>query len=245
MLSFLILIIGLMSEYRIFSKFWEEKIIHQHQMKFFFLIFFILSSFITFLIRKNPLLVWFLMLIANLLSFFVPIVIQKRRKNDFQRESLAVLDKIISSVKSGRSFRDTLKSFHDHHLIHSYYFNEIFQAIFLDQSPEQISSDTLVQRFYFELRQIAVNQHRMTDRLIALRRTLKTETWFRQKTSQALLQTRAQSIIMTILYVALSFFVFLGGQLKGNFDILLTSTTLYFAGSLWIWRMGRNYKWKG
>lgn len=244
MLSFLILIIGLMSEYRIFSKFWEEKIIRKEQMKFFFLLFFILSFVISILFQKKPFLVWFVMLIANLLSFFVPFIIQKRRKNDFQRESIVLMDKIISSVKSGSSFRDTLKSLQDKNGTQSYYFSEIFQAIFLDQSPERISSDAQVQRLYFEMKQITGNPHRIADRLVALRRTLKTEAWFAQKTKQALLQSRAQSLIMTVLYLALFFFVFWSGQLKGNSDIILISILLYSIGTFWVWKMGRGYRWK-
>jgi len=244
MASFLILIVGLLSEFRLLRLFSEEKIIRDHQRKFFSFIFFIFSAGIALFFQKKPILIWLILLSANFLSYFVPFFIRQKRKGDFELKAIELIDVLVTLVKSGRSFREAIKRVQTENMGTPFYFQEIFQAISIEQAPERMSSDAQVQRIYTELLQISKSQHRISDKLVALRRILKTERWFKMKIKQVLLQSRAQSIVMSTLYVGLLSYVFGSVGIGGNMDLIIFSLALYFLGTIWIWKMGRSYQWK-
>lgn len=244
MVSFLVFVVVLVSELRLLRLFWEEKIIREHQKKIFSIFFFIFSATVVISFSKKPIFVWFILFGVNFLSYFVPVLIKKRRKDDFEQKAIELVDVMTASIKSGRSFRETIKRIQIESKGTIFYFQEIFQAISLEQTPERISSDAQVQRFYIELLQISKSQHRIADRLVSLRRTMKTERWFKLKIKQVLLQSRAQSFIMTILYVALMGYILGSYGVGRNLDLILASVGLYLSGTIWIWKMGRSYQWK-
>lgn len=242
--SFLIILVGLMSQNRILGHFVKEKIIQRSEKKIFLALFLIIYSSLVLFSLNKPIFIWFIVVLVNILSFLIPELIKNRRKNDFQEKSLVFVDSIIGFLKSGRSFRDTLKIIKEENQFQFYLFDEIIEAISLNQRPEHLSSDIQVQRLYSELLFIMNSQHRVIEKMVSFRHVLKTELWFTKKAKQALLQSRIQSLMMSIFYISLIVFNLYSGNIKGNFDLLFYSIGLFTLGFYWIWKMGRNYKWK-
>jgi len=242
--SFIIILVGLLSQNRILGHFMKEKIIQRSEKKFFLALFIIIYSLLVIISVNKPIFIWFIVVLVNILSFLIPELIKNRRKNDFQEKSLVFVDSIIGFLKSGRSFRDTLKVIKEENQFKFYLFDEIIDAISLNQRPERLSSDNQVQRLYAELLLISNSQHRVIEKMVSFRHVLKTEFWFMKKSKQALLQSRIQSIMMSIFYVSLIIFNLYSGNLRGNIDLFFYSLILFTLGFYWIWKMGRSYKWK-
>lgn len=116
--------------------------------------------------------------------------------------------------------------------------------------PEQVSRlsrswlfDRSFSRLVSELRWIDRESSTPVRSLIDLREQLRKESKIRRRSGHATAQTRAQSIVMTLLFVALAAFsvVFFGGARTTTW--ILLSMPLFVVGSIWIWRGGRTIRW--
>lgn len=241
---FLIFFLGLMSGYRIILGLEQKKIIQSRQLKFFLGLFSILIATISVLFQQNPILIWFFIIFLNFLLLLAPILIQKHRKKQFEQDTIHILSYLITSLKSGKSLRESIHNLQQGSYRASYYFTEIFQSLGLSQTSDRVSSDPDVQRIYLELLQIAKAQHRVVDRLTALRRTLKTEFWFQERVKQALLQGRVQTLVMFLLFVCLLSYLFFTKQLQSNLNFVFIASFLYGIGLFWAYRLGSQYQWK-
>ena len=112
-----------------------------------------------------------------------------------------------------------------------------------EKSPRSWLFDRSFGRLVSELRWIDRESSTPVRSLGELRERLRNETKIRRRSGQATAQTRAQSIVMTLLFVALAIFSmsFFGGS-----DVvrwILLSAPLFLVGSIWIWRGGRTIRW--
>lgn len=111
------------------------------------------------------------------------------------------------------------------------------------KSPRSWLFDRSFARLVSELRWIDSESSTPVRSLSELRERLRNETKIRRRSGQATAQTRAQSIVMTLLFVALAIFSmsFFGSSAVVRW--ILLSAPLFFVGSIWIWRGGRTIRW--
>ncbi|MBL7689534.1 MAG: hypothetical protein JNJ49_15965 [Bdellovibrionaceae bacterium] len=110
-------------------------------------------------------------------------------------------------------------------------------------SPRSWLFDRSFARLVSELRWIDRESPTPVRSLNDLRERLRNETKIRRRSGQATAQTRAQSIVMTLLFVALAIFSM---SFFGTSEVvrwILLSAPLFIVGSIWIWRGGRRIRW--
>ncbi|MGE4131240.1 MAG: hypothetical protein AB7F86_06355 [Bdellovibrionales bacterium] len=85
--------------------------------------------------------------------------------------------------------------------------------------------------------------HHVVDRLFSLRQSLAAATTFRRKSGQALRQAHLQCGVLVLLHLGLVLFSVGRTGLLKNFDLILWSTALNFAGLAVLRLMARRTKW--
>jgi hypothetical protein len=147
-------------------------------------------------------------------------------------------------MTSGKSFRECLLSFvgTKDHL--NYIFCEICSQIVSSTTVGITSTSKNATRVYMELVKIDGSTQKKIEKLKAFRYQLKIEEKFRQKSRTAQLQARAQSVVLSILYILSLFYVFSAFERTLSFQILIISLVLFTSGTVWIWKLGRSMKWK-
>lgn len=172
-------------------------------------------------------------------------VLIKRRSLHFRNSLVAVLALISLKMKTGRSFRRALSEVTaESEPRLRVKLSEIGSVVVFSPQKGMPHADPFISSFVSELILIDQQPHAATRRLAVFRDKLRIEDDFRRKSGQVLARIRAQSIIMTGLYVALASFIIWKFGWKTSFHIYLLSAALFSVGLLWMWRGGRNLKWK-
>jgi Flp pilus assembly protein TadB len=241
---FFILVIGFLSNHRILQRWRSKKIITDTIFVSISLLAGIFFVFVLIFSLESSRVAWLAAIFGNTLSLFVPFIVEKRRKRDFESQAVHVMDAIILSVKSGKPLREALSVLRASSSGISFYFTEIVDAIELQQQATFVSKDKKVRRMYEELLFISQSCHRTIEKLEAFRTLLRTEEWFQKKTRQALLQSRAQSVVVGLMYFAVLVYTLLRDGPFRNLDIIGYSSLLLTFGTIWIWKMGSRYRWK-
>jgi len=192
---------------------------------------------------QHALLCWIYLVFLNLAALLLPNLVEISRKREFRRNLLPAVDALLMSVRSGRSFRESLQTVGQKRL-YGYYFSEICSLVVLRQSQGLVSSDALTKRVFIELLRIDFTTHKIAERLKSFRHSLKVEESFRQKSSLMTLQARAQSIILSLMYVSVFAYVSCCFGLRENMTAVTVSSALFLVGTIWIWRIGRRHRWK-
>ncbi len=94
-----------------------------------------------------------------------------------------------------------------------------------------------------ELRRIDLLSRSQLLELERWRARLRTERIFRRRSVQAMAQVRAQSIILTTIYVLLAVFSSMAFGWTSMRGSLRLSLPIFLIGLFFVWRGGRNIKW--
>ncbi len=186
------------------------------------------------------------------LSVFSPLAIAaivslgliQRRSAGFRAHIRETLALISLKMKSGRSFRQALAevtSESDGRVRAK--LTEIANVVVFSQQKSDIS-DSFICEVIAELAQVDRNPHCASRRLAVFREKLRIEDDFRHKSGQVLARIRAQSLIMTGLFLALLAFMSVKFGFKSNGETMLISGLLFGTGAAWIWIGGRRLTWK-
>lgn len=187
------------------------------------------------------------------LAIFFPIVFAafalslrvSRRSHSFRLECATLLAIVSLKMKSGRSFRASF----DEAIAESdarvrAKFTEIAAVVAFSQQRSGMRIDSFVQNFVDELALIDRLPHLAVRRLETLRDKIEIEEDFRRRSGQVLARLRAQSFVMSGLYLAVSCFMIAKFGWSANAKLFALATTSFAIGALWLWFGGRNMKWK-
>ena len=165
-----------------------------------------------------------------------------KRLDYFRKQFLFLLDSTITRMKMGNSFREAL-----HQSIESIDSGWI-QDDLRELRDRMIYAQNIKIRqakeflFAFKTFKQADQDPQPLTRLHYIREAMKIEDSFSRKSRQALLQIRLQSLIMTILYLAL-FIVVLWYYQTQFLTLMLFSLCLFVIGSALIFILGRKIRW--
>lgn len=167
------------------------------------------------------------------------------RAKTFRDQFIGVLSLILLKMKSGKAFRQSLlETVEESAPTTRLKLAEIVNVVSFSQQNKTRVFDFFLAEVIDELNQVDQTPHSAIQRLTVFRDRLQIENDFRHKSGQAMAQSRAQSLIMSILYVILLSFVIRQFGFRGNERTIVYSGTLFVIGSIWIWSGGKGFKWK-
>jgi hypothetical protein len=190
----------------------------------------------------------FSLLFFNLGVFLIsPMIMQVKEHlawKNHDQNVLNLLDSLIVIISSGGSLKQALLQIqppknHFKHLV-----NEIKHVILMNSNVKMANFRPDTEKIASELRKIDQSGFKTLEKVKNLRQQLRTKIHFRQKMSQATLQIRWQSLIVSLLYCALvcfAYFNFGWNQIQGWF---LVSFLLFGAGLICNLFVERSFKWK-
>ncbi|MGE3975695.1 MAG: hypothetical protein AB7F59_14305 [Bdellovibrionales bacterium] len=240
---FAAVLVGFRVDIRMIEHLFNSKIVHKSTTtllkRSFFCIYFALILFFV----KKPTLLWSVVLFLKIFLLLFEKILKKYRENKFHTHLLLFVDRVILNVQAGKSFRHALERAHAvSDVFTQQRMRKLIESVCFAQ---QIREETLQSDFLIsELRQIDQNPHKTLQRLEQLRRQLKIESEFRQKSAQVSFRFRTQSYIMCALYFALFVFVLRVCDLSRTWPMLLASIVFFLTGVLWVFVSGRRIKWK-
>jgi len=243
-MEFVISALGLVFAYRIFVLWDQRKIQSRENIQKCFLFFGLFHLTVTVCLNGQFFSLWIFILLELLTLFCLPLGLESYRRASFHSQSVCYLDLLILAMKAGKSFRDALISTKNAGQKLGFFFHELTDAHLQRADPKVFAKNPEVLRLFTQLAAIERENHRIIDRLSALRFALRSELWMRAKVNQALMQTRMQSLVMTLLYV---FLIGISYQLNGlgRFPRLFAvSLVMYSVGTVLLFQLGKRYKWK-
>jgi hypothetical protein len=187
------------------------------------------------------------------ISVFVPLAVititlfalVKKRSARFRIAVGEALALVSLKMKAGRSFRQAYSEVaaESRPLLRAK-LTEIGSVVVFSQQRIESMGDAFINEVIEELTIVDRQPHSATRRLAIFREKLRIEDDFRRRSGQVLARLRAQSLIMTVLFVAMLAFMAWRFGFKQNMRVFLCSTLLFSAGSAWMLRGGRNLRWK-
>ena len=120
----------------------------------------------------------------------------------------------------------------------------IVETVVFSQHKISLFNDQILGEFAKTLQKIDELNHLSIEKMLSYREKLRMYDDFRRKSGHALLQTRLQAVIMTVMYIAVFAYVWSRFGFKGNETYIVGSLILYFAGFIYLLRLGKSYKWK-
>lgn len=177
-----------------------------------------------------------------MMPWLILLLLLNHRQGLFRPMSIEILDSVIVRMRSGYALKESFLwavSFKPHWIQKIYM--EYLQA---SQFKTNITADKQVRWILDEIEKIQISKHKQIDRLKNLRRKLKTEENFRQKSRKALVQVKAQAIVLTVMYFLLLIITIKFNSWKNLVAPISISSALFVAGSIILLNIGKNYKWK-
>lgn len=205
----------------------------------------ILIFILVFLFHKNDFLVILLFYLSLFSKFIVEHIIRKQKKQRFKIKTVSFLTKLILKMHGGGSFRS---SFHSILLEERGEFarrmQKIWNVVAFSQQNNDLLKSTDIKNLVEELRSIDQCNHNVIQQLIFLKNKRQLEVNFRRRSGQILVQTRFQSILMFVIYLAVMIFVVSEYGFLKNLKLFLTSGLLFLTGIFFVLALGRKIKWK-
>ena len=168
-----------------------------------------------------------------------------RRSQKFRESFSETLSILSMKMKSGRSFRHALgEACAESDSKMRAKLSELANAVVFSQQLKRGSRNPFIDEVVEELSRIDQNPHASLKRLAVFRQKLRIEEDFRRRSGQVLARTRAQSFVMTILYVVMFVFMTIKFGWDRNAPTLMSSALLFAIGSVWIYFSGRKIRWK-
>ena len=241
---FSISMIGLMLVQRTFSMIVQEFSISKSTQGFFMFLLVLLISILVMSFHSSPIVLWLLIGIISITLKFFPHILRFFLLQRLSRSLIPLLDCVILSLQTGKSFRVSLLSAIENQSgWQRNQLREIYNSIITSDVSPALKS-LVLKDFQAELAEIDRSQNRVVDQVKALRRHLKIQENFRRRSGQVTQQIKMQAIIVTALYFALLAFVILQFGFFQNRWLILFSSFVFLIGLVWIFSVGRSLKWK-
>lgn len=245
LIAFIITMSALMFGVRIIVRAHRENIISDHALTKIGTAYFCALIVINHFSSSTISVVWFASfapLIALILFFEVARLTRRRAVYKVFSESL---NHTLLKMKSGKSFRQSFTEvINDMHSSHAQRMREIFDIVVFTQQDKDVFQSQFLTLIVRELRFADQNPHSAITRLQTLRMRIKIEENFRRKSGHALKQVRAQSILMSGLFLAVVCFVVSNFGFTRHQHLILIATTLFACGLFWIYSGGKKLRWK-
>lgn len=175
----------------------------------------------------------------------IPVIIESYRHKKIKDNLILIIDNLVLSMRSGKSFRVSLQHLVDHSDIYiKITLNELINALKYQKETKFLSNESEIQCFLAELALIDKTAHKPIEMLVALRRKLQMIKNFRQKSRQAMMQTRAQSLVTTGIFILVTIYVQFQFGLSNHKQLVTFSVIFFSLGFYFTFNMGRRYKWK-
>jgi Flp pilus assembly protein TadB len=201
-------------------------------------------AFAMFFLQFSPLMFVVGTIFHLLVTFGAVFFIAKSASGNFDKSILYFLDLILLEMKAGASLRESLK-----------------RVIASESRPEVKALQQILNRLEFDLQTIFFQNAKMEslfqeikslealpfrtiERLESFRLRIQKELYYRQKSSQVSLQTRAQSLVISLLFIAVMIYVIYRFGFRENMQLILIATALFLTGLFWIFQVGAKIKWK-
>ncbi len=243
--AFVITLSALMFAVRIIVRAHRENILSESVLTKIGTAYFCALIFISYICSSTLLVLWFASfapLIALILFFEFARFTRRRAVYKAFSESLNLT---LLKMKSGKSFRQSFTEvINEMHATHAQRMREIFDIVVFTQQDKAVLHDHFLTMIVRELRFADQNPHSAITRLQTLRQRIKIEENFRRRSGQALKQVRAQSILMSGLFLAVICFVVSNFGFTRHQHLILISLTLFSCGLFWIHSGGKKLKWK-
>jgi Flp pilus assembly protein TadB len=196
------------------------------------------------LLRKYPTTHWLVLLAVFLLPGVLFQLQELRRKVDFERNILSFLDSLIVRLRAGQSLKVSVQELGQNFKGPSrFYFQEIGSLLSFSAAERKPSKDRLFDETARELIDVHKTTHRSVEKLKAFRRKVKTEQEFRQKSRQMTLQVKAQSFILSLLFVTLVLYTMFSYDFIEIQKVLCVSLGLFGFGLVVSFRVLGRFKW--
>lgn len=245
MFAFIITLSALMFASRMFVRAHRENILSEKSLTKIGTAYFCALILINYFSSSTILVVWlasFLPLIA--LNIAIEIA-RFCRTRAFHRAFSDSLNLTLLKMKSGKSFRQSFTEvISEMSATHAQRLREIFDIVVFTQQDKAILHSKFLTMVVRELRFADQNPHSAIKRLQTLRMRIKIAEDFRRRSGQALKQVRAQSILMSGLFLAVVIFVIANFGFSRHQHLILIAVTLFCCGLFWIHHGGKKLKWK-
>lgn len=181
-----------------------------------------------------------------LIAFVVGIEIARLcRTRAFHKAFSGSLNLTLLKMKSGKSFRQSFAEvINEMTPTHAQRLREIFDIVVFTQQDKEVLRSDFLALIVRELRFADQNPHAAIKRLQTLRMRIKIAEDFRRRSGQALKQVRAQSFLMSGLFLAVVIFVVINFGFHRNQNLILIAFALFAVGLIWIHHGGKKLKWK-
>ncbi len=192
----------------------------------------------------EPLYLWFFIVILYLFVFFLPVLIRRKFETEMKDEIIIFLDNTILNVQSGCPLRTALVKAIDGFVgWKNTQFKLLINSLLLGQKNEIFQSKTL-RKFHQSVARIEGSKTNVLEQLKSYRQQLKMEQNLRHRSRQVTLNLKIQSIVMTVMYILIGFFIFSNFETSHSKSVLLVSGILFGLGQGLVFFVGRSFRWK-
>jgi hypothetical protein len=201
---------------------------------------------LSFCLRDNS----YLLLVLLMLLSFCPIAWSEVRRlifiKNWQQNQVLFLDYIILNMKTGLSLRESVKKLWQsqkgtkQNILR--YLGEMLEITGANQRP--VDLPLIIKTFFEEIKIIDRNPSRKLENIIKLRSHYRMMQDFRLKADAAVMQSKAQAIVVGLMFVGCLIFSIIQNPDFIKTQAFAASLLLYGAGSFWLSKMGTRIKWK-
>ena len=242
---FVIALLGFASALRIAHSLESRHLFARDELTKIGTVVFVCAFALALVLPRTHLAAWFAIFSPLAFAAFALSLRVSRRSHALRRECASLLTIVLLKMKSGRSFRHSLTEAIDESDSRvRAKFTEIAAVVAFSQQRSGMRIDPHVSEFVDELVLIDRQPHLAVRRLETYRDKIEIEEEFRRRSGQVLARIRAQSSVMTGLYLAVSAFMIARFGLGANARLFAIATVSFGIGALWLWFGGRKMKWK-
>lgn len=200
---------------------------------------------LVFLLKFNHKITYFILSILPIfLLNFVNKFIIKNNERRFRSEFYHYLKGVSLSMRVGHSFRFSLKD--SRYLLSEAYRSRvdvIIESVVFTQHKKLDLHSAFEAEIQREFNKIDASTHQSLKRLSLWMEGIEKKSDFRHKSVQVLHQLYIQAGILSLMYFALLFFVYLNYGLFENIKIILASLFLFILGLTLCFKIGKKIKW--
>ena len=217
----------------------------QKQIKWMRNIAFVTILFLNFIFQGHLLVLWVLQFVIFLSPWCLATFVQGYREKIIQEQMIPILDSLIISMRSGNSLRSAIERYTENSKpAVQMVLKEFIISLQYKKNREMMANSGKIRLFFDELQGIDELAHKQVERLRSFKRRLMTERNFRRKSSQALMQVKAQAWIMTGMYLFLLMYICYEFGFSKNATLIFFASIIFITGLFLVLRMGRRYEWK-
>ncbi|HVK62748.1 MAG TPA: hypothetical protein VM432_14420 [Bdellovibrionales bacterium] len=243
--AFFVSVFGFMFAIRIARHFVDQHLFRKSEMTKIGTAYFASVIALSWMFSQSHFAIWLIVFMPLALIAVMLEILVSGRARAFRSEFGDILSFVILKMKSGHSFRvsfsEVIKECDEKHRS---ILSEIASVVAFSQQENRRRFDPFITEMVDELTAIDRQPHAAARRLEILRERLKVENEFRRRSGQVLSRIRAQSLVMTFLFIAVLMFMSLKFGFRDNANVIFIAGFLFACGGIWMWLGGRNMKWK-